>query len=63
MVSCMAARYNERISIRLPSKLKGEVRDYVAHKHEKITTLIVRLLSELIEHDKKQKDAPDAEQI
>lgn len=52
-----------RMEVRLPKKLKKEIERYAKKKNMSLSGLIVRLLTSLLDADKKLKIPPDAEQI
>jgi len=59
----MSVKNDARIHVRLPIKLKEEVEEYARLRHIKISALVVRLLSTLIQADKAIADPDDAEQV
>lgn len=52
-----------RMEIRLPKKLKRQAERYARKKNMSLSGLIIRLITALLEADKKLKIPPDAEQI
>lgn len=52
-----------RLQIRLPQNLKKRLQEYVDRHHTDLSSLVVRLLTRLLEEDERRKNPPDAEQI
>lgn len=59
----MAVKSDARMEIRLPKELKHEVEEYAKRNHTRISALVIRLLTALIDADKKIQNPEDAEQI